>query len=152
MNDQHPTLKKTARIAGLLYFLLAITGLYGIMYVPSQLIVRDDISITASNILNNEFLFRTGIMSNLLCQTLFVFLVLALYRLFEQVNIRLARTMVALVLVAVPIAFVIIFNQFYALIMVTQGFMTAFEPKQVQALTMSFLTMYNVGNSIIGIF
>jgi hypothetical protein len=152
MNDQQQSLKKTARIAGLLYLLLAITGGYGIMYVPSQVVVRDDIAATASNILNHEFLFRSGIMSNLICQTLFVFLVLTLYRLFEQVNVRVARTMFALVLVSVPIAFFIIFNQLYALMLLKEQFMTVFQPAEIQALAMSYLAKYNYGNSVIGIF
>jgi hypothetical protein len=150
--EEKTTLKKTARIAGLLYFILAITGGYGIMYVPFKLIVKDNLASTTNNILNNEFLFRTGIMSNLICQTVFVFLVLTLYRLFEQVNKRLARTMFALVIVAVPIAFLIIFNQLYALLLLKEGFMKTFEPAQVQTLAMAFLKMYDYGNSVIGIF
>ena len=152
MDEKKTTLKKTARTAGLLYLIVAISGGYGIMYVPTQLIVTNDPASTTSNILNNEFLFRTGVMSNLVCQTVFIFLVLALYRLFEQVDKRLARTMFSLVMVAVPIAFLVIFNQLYALLLLKEGFMKTFEPAQVQSLTMWHLKMYAYGTSVIGIF
>jgi Domain of unknown function (DUF4386) len=152
MNNNKISLKKTARTAGLLYFIMAVSGGYGIMYVPSQLIVTGDLTTTTNNILNNDFLFRTGIFSNLVCQTVFVFLVLTLYRLFKHVNRSLTRTMFALVMVAVPIAFFIIFNQLYALLLLKEGFMKTFEPAQLQSLTMAFLKMYDYGNSVIGIF
>ena len=67
MNEKRRTLKSTARTAGLLYFIMAVSGSYGIMYVPSQLIVAGDLTTTTNNILSNEFLFRAGILSNLIC-------------------------------------------------------------------------------------
>lgn len=146
------SLKQTARVSGLLYLILAITGGYGIMYVPTQLVVANDIALTTENILKNEFFFRTGIMSNLIAQTVFVFLVLALYRLFEKVDAALNRTMLALVLVAVPISFFIIFNQLYALLLLKEEFMKTVDPIQKQTLTMALLKMYDYGNSVIGIF
>lgn len=152
MDEKKSILKKTARIAGVLYLIVAITGGYGIMYVPTQIIVTDNLAATTNNILNNEFLFRSGIMSNLICQTVFIFLVLTLYRLFEQVDKLLTRTMCALVIVAVPIAFLIIFNQLYALLLLKEGFMKSFQPAQEQSLTMMYLKMYDYGNGIIAIF
>ena len=78
--------KKTARLAGLLYLILAITGAYGAMYVPSKIMVRGDAVATANNILANEFLFRSGIASIIISQVIFVLLAFALYRLLKQVN------------------------------------------------------------------
>ena len=144
--------KRTARIAGLYYLVLAITGAYGIMYVPSQVIVAGDADATSNNIMNQEFLFRTGIFSNLLCQVMFIFLVLTLFQLLREVQERLAKIMVALVIVAVPIAFLITFNQLFALITLKESFMNSFEPAQRHTLTMAFLKMYGDGTSVIGIF
>ena len=152
MLENESQLKRTARIAGLLYFVLAITGGYGLVYVPSQIYVAGDAAATSLNILNQEFLFRTGVFSNLVCQTLFVFLALALYNLFKNVNDRLARTLVALVIVAVPIAFIIIFNQLYTLIVLKESFMSSFTLAQQQTQAITFLKMYNFGNTVIGIF
>lgn len=66
MEDQIPSLKKTGRLAGLLSFFWTLTGIYGLMYLPSQTIVRGDAVATANKILANEFLFRTGIINDLI--------------------------------------------------------------------------------------
>lgn len=144
--------KKTARIAGILYLIIAITGAFGIMYVPTQLFVSNDINLTAKNILDHELLFRFGVFSNLICQTVFVFLALTLYNLFKNVSAHLARTLVALVLVGVPIAFFIIFNEYYLLLILKENFMTNFSSIQQNTLAMLSLKMYGNGNVIIGIF
>jgi hypothetical protein len=52
--------KKTARIAGLLYLVNGVTGFFGIIYVPSRLIVSGNAAATANNILASERLFRLG--------------------------------------------------------------------------------------------
>ena len=65
-----------ARIAGILYLLMVPSGIFGILYVPSTLIVPGDAATTASNIMAAEFIFRGSIVSALLTQTIFIFLVL----------------------------------------------------------------------------
>ncbi|MEO5995608.1 MAG: DUF4386 family protein [Chitinophagaceae bacterium] len=65
--------KTKARIAGLLYFMVVLTGIFGLMYVPSKLVVPDNAALTFSNLANSELLFRYGI-SGLLCYTSFPFL------------------------------------------------------------------------------
>jgi len=44
--------KKMARTASILYLVLIITGMFSLMYVPSQLIVWDNPELTLSNITN----------------------------------------------------------------------------------------------------
>jgi hypothetical protein len=48
--------KKTARIAGLLYLVNGVTGFFGIIYVPSRLIVSGNAAATANNILASDSL------------------------------------------------------------------------------------------------
>ena len=147
------SLKKTARIAGFWYLLMAITGPVGLLYVPSKLIVPGDATTTANNIMASETLFRIGIVSNFLCQLAFIFLVLALYRLLKGVSQQHASTMVALVLVAVPIAFLNMLNPLAALLLLSgAGFLTVFEPNQLQALALVFLDLQEQGTIIAQIF
>lgn len=80
MEDNIIKLKKTARFAGLLYLILVITGVFSIMFVSSQIIVSGDAVATAKNIIAKEFLFRTGIINDLISNTIFVLLVLVLYK------------------------------------------------------------------------
>lgn len=145
-------IKKNARISGCLYLLLSIAGAYGILYVPSQLIVQGDPISSANNILANELLFRSGILMSLICQTVFVFLALKLFVLFKSTDRNLARALLILVTVSVPIAFVIIFNQFNTLLLLKNAQMAAFQVNQVDVLALSFYSFYEAGNSIIGIF
>ena len=52
------SVNKTARIAGVLYLLMAPLGILGIMYVPNTLIVDGDLVATVNNILANESMYR----------------------------------------------------------------------------------------------
>jgi Domain of unknown function (DUF4386) len=88
--------KRTARIAGLLYLANGVTGFFGIIYVPSRLIVSGNAAATANNILASERLFRLGIVSELICAVEFVFVIWALYRLLGGVNKTLTSLMVIL--------------------------------------------------------
>jgi hypothetical protein len=146
------SLKNTARVSGLLYLMLAITGAYGIMYVPSQLVVTDDSAQTMNNILQHEFFFRSGILGNVIGQTAFLFLGLSLYKLFEGVSQSLSRTLLILITASVPISFFIIFNQVYAVSLLKESFIQQLDPAQMQLMTMSFIKMYSYGNLVIGIF
>jgi hypothetical protein len=63
-----------------------VTGFFGIIYVPSRLIVSGNAAATANNILASERLFRLGIVSELICGAEFDFLLWVLYRLLGAAN------------------------------------------------------------------
>lgn len=145
--------RKTARIAGLLYLILAITGSFGIMYIPSKFFAKGDATTIANNIMTNEMLFRIGIVVNLISIIIFIFLVLKLNRLLKKVNENHALLMVTLVVVSVPISFLIILNEVAALILLSDAdFLKVFEPDQLNALMMLFLDLYKHGIFIVEIF
>ncbi len=121
--------QKIARTAGLLYLMLAITSAYGLMYVSSQIYISGDAIATADNILANEFLYRSGIFSNLISQAIFIFLVFTLYRLFKEVNIQQARIMVTLVIVSIPIVFVSEVFEIIALLILKGEALKALDPQ-----------------------
>jgi len=145
--------KKTARRAGLLYLLMSIPAPLSLIYIPSVLIVSGDAAATASKIKASELLFRFGIAGNLLGQTIFIFVGLALYDLFKGVNRRLSLVMLVLVLVSVPISLLNELNQFAALILLSgANFLSAFDPRQLNALLMVFLKLHGNGFLIAEIF
>lgn len=88
--------QQQARFAGLLYLLLALSAPFGLLVVPGKLIVYGNATATADKIRASEWLLRLGIASELIHQTIAVFLVLALYRLFKAVDETLARQVVIL--------------------------------------------------------
>ena len=87
---------RNARIAGFLYLLLVIAGPVRLMYSPSTLFVHGNASATANNIAAHEALFRLGIVSDLFCGTILIFVALALYRLLKGVDQNLAVLVVIL--------------------------------------------------------
>ena len=145
MEINSSSLKNTARIAGLLYLLLVISGVFGIMYIPSQIIVPGDSVTTANNIISNELLFRTGVLNDIISNTIFLFLVLVLYRLFKQVNENQAKLMFALVIVQIPFVFFMeAFN--VASLMILKGeILKTFELSQRQDFAMLFLKINDYG-------
>ncbi len=100
----HPRLR-TARVAGVLYLLVVLTGMFVLIYVPGRLFVRGDSAATASSILAHESLFRGYIVVGLVSELLFMALAVALYRLLKEVNQQHAAIMVMLVLMTAPLAF-----------------------------------------------
>src|SRR5829696_8239880 len=96
MKAKASSLKKMARLAGVLYLALILSSLYSHWFVPSKIFVRGNAVATTNNILANEFLFRTSVIVSLLEMVIFLFLVLVLFRLFKQVNHQLSIVMVAL--------------------------------------------------------
>ena len=46
MSEKIFLIQKTARLAGFYYLLVAIFGFYGIMYVPSQVVVKGNAAAT----------------------------------------------------------------------------------------------------------
>jgi hypothetical protein len=72
-----------ARVAGFLYLLLLPLGIFGILYVPSTLIVPGDAAATANKIMASEALFRLSIVTALLVQIINIFVVLFLYKMLS---------------------------------------------------------------------
>jgi hypothetical protein len=145
--------KNPGRLAGLLYVLASIVGIFGLLYVPSKLIVDGNAMETARNIAASETLFRLGIAAHLIGEALFVFVALALYDLLKPVNRRTALCMLTLILVAIPIAFLNELNAIAALILVHGAdFLSLFDQPQRDALAMFFLNVHGYGFDVAGIF
>jgi hypothetical protein len=133
------------RVAGLVYLLLVVFGPVRLFYIPSALFVRGNATATAKNIADHELLFRLGIVSDLVCGIVLIFLVLALYRLFESVDRNLAVLMVIVGgVMPATIDFLIVLNDAAALILVRGAdFLTVFEKPQRDALAFLFLRMHH---------
>ncbi len=145
--------KKVARVAGLLYLFMAITGAFGVLYIPSTLIVPGSAAATANNILGSEMLFRVGIVSELVAAVVFIVVVMVLYRLFSAVNRTHASLMVILALVSVAIAFLIVLNEIAALALFRGAdFLSVLDKPQRDAMAMLFLDLHRYGFVINGIF
>jgi len=90
--------KRTARTAGLLYLIVAITGFF-VPFVNKKLLIFGDAPATSSNILANEVLFRAGFFGNILMATSWIFTAYVLYTLLKGIDNNIALLMFSLVCV-----------------------------------------------------
>ncbi|MBS1737234.1 MAG: DUF4386 domain-containing protein [Bacteroidetes bacterium] len=144
---------KIARIAGLIYFGVVLTGLFSLMYVPSKLINYDNASLTFQNITASETLFRFGIAGGLLCYILFLFLPIVLYKLLRQVNEDMAKLMVLLAIISVPMYFINVQHELTALSLVkNSAYLNSFSTEQIQSQVLFYINQYDDGMRLVHIF
>lgn len=139
------TLSKNARIAGLLYIVGSLFGVVRLLYIPGKLFVHGNPAATASNIVAHELLFRFGIVTYLIGSALWIFVTLALYRLFKGVDQTLGIVMVILgSLMATPLFFVNTVNDAAALLFARGvGFVSVFGQTQREAFMALFLNLHH---------
>jgi len=112
------------------------------------LIVHGDAAATADHIRAATTLYRIGIASDLCGEILFVFVGLALYRLFEAVDRNTAVQMASLVLISVPIALLAVVNELATLIVLSgPSFLSTFTKPQLDSLAYLFIRLH--GESIL---
>jgi hypothetical protein len=137
------------RVAGLWYLLLIVIGPLRLIYIPTKLFVDGNATATVNNIAAHEWLFRFGIVSDLVCGVMLIFLVLAFYRLFKGVDQNLAVLVVIFggVMPAL-IIFVGVVSDAAALMIVRGGdFLSAFDKPQRDTLAMLFLNLRDHQNT-----
>ncbi|HMC54766.1 MAG TPA: DUF4386 domain-containing protein [Gemmatimonadaceae bacterium] len=145
--------QKKARVAGLLYLFIVVTGIFSLLYVPRRIIVRGDATATAANILAHEGLFRFGIVNSVMSTILFLFVALALYRLLADVHRGLATVMVILVAIQIPFGLADQANQLGALILVRPAeFLAPFTKLQRDALAMLLIEISAKATFVIEMF
>lgn len=141
-----PPTQRTARIAGLLYLLVVLTGPFVLLYVPGKLFVPGNATETVSNILAHEPLFRAHIVVGLVAELCFIAVVLVLYQLLKGVGLELATLMVVLVLVDAPLAFLSVANE-VATLSFARGaeFLAVFDKPQRDALATLLINIDSQG-------
>lgn len=148
----HP-LKKTARVAGLLYLVVVLTGPFVLLYVPGKLFVPGNATTTANNILAHQSLFQAYIVVGLVSELFFIGTVLALYRLLKGVGPQLATLMVITILIDAPLAFSSVASQVATLEFVRGAdFLSVFNQPQQNAIAMLFINLDKYGVLVSEIF
>jgi Domain of unknown function (DUF4386) len=139
---------RDARIAGLLYLILVLLGLFSLIYVPERIIVHGNAAATTANIVANESLLRLSIYSELIAIVVELFVSLALYRLFERVDRGQATLLVILGgILPVPIYFMNALNWVGALLMAKGGgvYTALFSVPERQGWVMLFISLHHYG-------
>jgi Domain of unknown function (DUF4386) len=137
-----PEIKRATRQAGVLYLAAAITAMIGYLYLHPKFVVPGDAAATARNILANEQLYRAGILIEVVGQLLFIVAVLALYRLFEEVDRNQARLMLALIGTSIAAQFAgFALNVAPLVLLGGDGSLAAFDRSQLEALAYTSLSL-----------
>lgn len=144
---------KIARVAGLVYLILIISGILNLMYFPLVLIEWDNAAATYENITQQTLLFKLSIVAGIICFLAFLVLPLILFQLLQQVHKTYAAVMVILVLVSIPVSFVTIMHKFSILTLISNAdYFQGMEITEISTEIMLYLHFYNNGIQISQIF
>ena len=138
--------KKAARIAGLLFLLMVLSGLFAELFFR-QRIFTDDAAETSARILANPLLYRAGILSDIVMSLSYLLTAMALYRLLSTVDEGQAKAMVLFAAAGSVILMVNVLNEYMPLIY-TSAQTGAFSAAQIGELSRFSFTAYNNGYMI----
>ncbi len=145
--------KRLARIAGVLYLIVAVFAAFAFNYATGRTYVPGDAAATAQSILANAGLVRAGVIAELIQAAAWIFTAMALYLLLRHVNQNRARAMVMLVAVG---ATIVCINQVFplaALLVATErGYAAAFGAAGSNALALLLLDIRHYGSLVAEIF
>jgi hypothetical protein len=139
-------IKRTARIAGLLYLAHFVTFFLADNGVHSTAVGSIDVAATAQSITASDWLFRFGFVNYLLTAVFFLLAAWALYVLLKPVNKDLALLFLLLNLGGVAIWCIVLLFEFAALLLVSGAdYLQVFQADQLQSLAMLLLNLYQHG-------
>lgn len=145
--------RKTGRLAGLIFLILLITGIFAEFFVRQKLYVPDDPTATTQNILENQFLFRFGFVSDLIMSTMFFVYGYVLYLIFKPVSKNISLFLLLCAVISVAMFCQNSLNQFSALeLLINADYSGAFKPEQLQVLSMFFQNIHTKGYAVNQIF
>jgi hypothetical protein len=130
-------------VAGLWYLLLVVLGPLRLMYIPNKLFVHGDPAATVHNIATHEWLFRIGIVSDLVGAVVIIMMALAFYRLFKDVDQNLAVMIVIFGGVMPALLYFVNIVCDSAALMIARGdaLLSVFDQPQQNALSVLFLRL-----------
>jgi hypothetical protein len=142
-----------ARIAGVLYLITIVTGVFAEAFVRGALVVTDDAAATATNILGSEPLYRLGLVADLVMIACYVAVTILLYELLKPVSKSLSLLAASFSLIGIAVLAVDSFNHLAPLIILGGAhYLSAFETAQLQALALMFLKLHAKGYTISVVF
>ena len=142
-------LQPRARVAGLLYLVIIVLGIFDEIFVRGRVVVSGDAAATAQNILTHELLYRLGFAAGLVMLFCAVIVALLLFDFLRVVDESLARLAVFFNLVSIPLEAAGLLGHYAPLILLGGGKYTAAVPaEQLWALSYISLRMQSVGYDV----
>jgi hypothetical protein len=145
--------KKTARLAGLLFLMMVVFGLLAEVMFRQKLFDANDVVLTANNIISNSFLYRAGIISDMLMALCYLLTALALFKLLSHVDKYMASLMVVFATAgSVLLMFNILIELAPLYLLSGNAYLGEFSAAQQQSLSMFFYNLFQHGYMIGQIF
>lgn len=145
--------KKTARLAGLLYLVISISGAFSIGYLPTILLTEGNASATAQNIVGNQGIYKIGFVADSIVFLLEIVLTVILYGLLKKVNKSLS--MVALfsrMAMGIIMGINLIVFAIPLMLLNGAGYMSSFSSEQLDSMALFALDVHQYGIYIWGLF
>ncbi len=133
---------RAVRIAVALFFFICVPLSIWETSVHSKIFVPQNPVATAHNLLANEFIFRTTIVSHIIGTVVFILMMLLLYRLLKPVDSHVARLMIIPILAQFPIVFIMEAINFKALMTLKSEARPAFAVLQQQEVAYFLLRLH----------
>lgn len=142
-----------ARVAGLVYLVLIISGIFGLVYMPATLIDWSNPATTVAQIKDQEMFFRLGVMADVICFVCFIFLPLVFYKLLAWVSREAAILMVVFALISIPLTLVNMVKLVDVLTLLSgHSYLAAINGAELHAQVMYLLVSFNNNTLIANIF
>jgi hypothetical protein len=138
--------KRRARIAGILYLIVAIFAGFSYNIATGKVYVPGDAAATAQRLMANVGLVRAGVVADLVQAVAWIFVAMVFYLLLRHVNDNWARAMVILVAVGATIVCLSEVFRIAALLVATeQSYVTAFGAAGSNGLALLLLDLHHYG-------
>lgn len=145
MDTAIPTPQRLARLTGLAYLGIIVTGIFAEFVVRMSLVVPGDAATTTANIADSAGLFRAGIVADLAMIALDVGVAIGLYALLRHVHRPLAMAAAAFRLIQAAILGANLMNMANALQLATgSATVGAMSTATTQSLTLASMELHSV--------
>jgi hypothetical protein len=135
-----------ARIAGLLYLIIIVCGIFSEAFIRASLVVPNDASATIANIKDSLPLFRVGFVADSVMLLSDVAIAVLFYILLAPVSKTLALMAAAFRLTQAAVLGFNLLNYYTPVLLLTgAGYATVFQGDQQSALVMLYLDMHSHG-------
>lgn len=139
-------IKLQGKLAGLSYLLIIACGIFSHMVVRASIVVRNDATQTAQNIIENETLFRASILSDFVMILSYLMLGILFYNLFKNTLNIVAKILIGLNVVGASIMGLNMLNQQAALLILNGSpYLSVFETSQLHALSLFYMKLHSYG-------
>ncbi len=147
--SQMSHMTQTVRLAGLCFLAMVVFGLTSEILVRQRIFLPGNPAGSAVNLLSNVFLFRIGIVCDLLMATSYLLTALMLYKLLSSVDRHLAGAMVVFAAAGTVLLMASTMFQFAPLVVLQGvGMSDPLLPAQRQELAAMFYRLYQEGYMI----